>query len=49
MPMAINDETVEVAGQTIDGRTLPSDALELARAAEQSVDDRFVGRGGERT
>jgi hypothetical protein len=40
--MAINDETVEVAGQTADGRT-PRDAVELVRAAEPLVDD------GERT
>jgi hypothetical protein len=38
MPMAINDETVEVAGQSTDGRTSPPDALELVRAAEPLVD-----------
>ena len=39
MPMAINDEPVEVAGQTTDGRTQPPDAVELVRAAEPLVDD----------
>jgi thiazole synthase ThiGH ThiG subunit len=47
--MSINDETVEVAEQTTDERTLLPDAVELVRAAEQLVDDGFVGRWGERT
>ena len=42
MPMSINDETVEVADQTTDKRTLLPDAVELVRAAEQLVDDGFV-------
>jgi thiazole synthase ThiGH ThiG subunit len=40
--MSINDETVEVADQTTDERTLLRDAFELVRAAEQLVDDGFV-------
>jgi plasmid replication initiation protein len=48
--MTINDETVEFAAQTTDGRTPQPDAVELIRAAEQFADDDgFVGRGGERT
>jgi thiazole synthase len=42
MLMSINDETVEVADQTTDERTLLPDAVELVRAAEQLVDDGFV-------
>jgi thiazole synthase ThiGH ThiG subunit len=42
MLMSINDETVEVADQTTDERTLLPDAVELVRAAEQLADDRFV-------
>lgn len=49
MPMTSNDETVEFADQTTDGRTPPPDAIELIRAAEQFADDGFVGCGGERT
>ena len=33
--MTTNGETVEVADQTTDGRTLPSDTVELVWAAEQ--------------
>ena len=40
--MSINDETVEVADQTTDERTLLPDAVELVRAAEQLVDNGFV-------
>jgi len=42
MLVSINDETLEVADQTTDERTLPLDAVELIRAAEQLADDRFV-------
>ena len=42
MLMSINDETVEVADQTTDERTLLPDAVELVRAAEQLVDNGFV-------
>jgi thiazole synthase ThiGH ThiG subunit len=42
MLMSINDETVEVADQTTDERTLLLDAVELNRAAEQLVDDCVV-------
>jgi thiazole synthase ThiGH ThiG subunit len=42
MLMSIHDETVEVADQTTDERTLLPDAVELVRAAEQLVDDGFV-------
>jgi thiazole synthase ThiGH ThiG subunit len=42
MLVSINDETVEVADQTTDERTLLLDAVELVRAAEQLADDRFV-------
>ena len=42
MLVSINDETVEVADQTADERTLLPDAVELIRAAEQLVDDGFV-------
>ena len=49
MPMTINDETVEIVGQTTGGRTPPPDAVELVSAAEQLVDDGFGGRGVERT
>ena len=42
MLVSINDETVEVADQTTDERTLLPDAVELVRAAEQLVDDGFV-------
>jgi thiazole synthase ThiGH ThiG subunit len=40
--MSINDETVEVADQTTDERTLLPDAVELVMAAEQLVDNGFV-------
>jgi thiazole synthase ThiGH ThiG subunit len=40
--VGITDETVEVADQTTDERTLLSDAIELVRAAEQLVDGGFV-------
>jgi thiazole synthase ThiGH ThiG subunit len=49
MPMTSNDETVEFAHQTTDGRTPPPDPIELIRAAEQFANDGFVSRGGERT
>jgi thiazole synthase ThiGH ThiG subunit len=49
MPMTINAETVEFADQTTDGRTPLPDVIELVRAAEQLVDDGFVGHAGERT
>jgi thiazole synthase ThiGH ThiG subunit len=49
MPMTINDVPMEVAGQATDERTLLTDTVELVRAAEQLVDDGFVGHGGERT
>ncbi len=42
MLVSINDETVEVADQTTDERTLLPDAVELVRAAEQLADERFV-------
>ena len=42
MLVSINDETVEVADQTTDERTLQRDVVELVRAAEQLVDDGFV-------
>jgi thiazole synthase ThiGH ThiG subunit len=42
MLVSINDETVEVADQTTDERTLLSGVVELVRAAEQLVDDGFV-------
>jgi len=42
MPMVINDETVEVADQTTDARTLVLDGIELVRAAEQLVADGSV-------
>ena len=42
MLVSINDETVEVADQTADERTLLPDAVELARATERLVDDGFV-------
>jgi thiazole synthase ThiGH ThiG subunit len=47
--MTINDNTVTVAVQTTDKRTLLPDTVELVRAAEQLVDSGFVDRGGERT
>ena len=40
--MSINDETVKVADQTTDERTLLPDAAELVCAAERLVDDGFV-------
>jgi thiazole synthase ThiGH ThiG subunit len=40
--MSINDETVQVADQTTDERTLLPGAIELVRAAEQLVDDGLV-------
>jgi thiazole synthase ThiGH ThiG subunit len=40
--MRINDETVKVADQAADERTLLPDAVELIRAAEQLVDEGFV-------
>jgi thiazole synthase ThiGH ThiG subunit len=49
MPMTIIDNTVTVAVQTTNRRTLLPGTIELARAAEQLVDAGFVGRGGERT
>ena len=42
MLVSVNDETVEVADQTTDERTLQRDVVELVRAAEQLVDDGFV-------
>jgi thiazole synthase ThiGH ThiG subunit len=42
MLVSINDETLEVADQTTDERTLLLDAVELVRAAEQLADNRFV-------
>ena len=42
MLVSINDETVEVADQTTDERTLLPDAVELVWAAERLVDDGFV-------
>ena len=42
MLVSINDETVEVADQTTDERTLQPDAVELVRAAKQLVDDSFA-------
>jgi thiazole synthase ThiGH ThiG subunit len=42
MLVSINDETVEGADQSADERTLQPDAVELVRAAEQLVDDRFI-------
>jgi thiazole synthase ThiGH ThiG subunit len=42
MLMSINDETVEVADQTTDERTLLPDIVELVRAAERLVDNGFV-------
>ena len=42
MLVSINDETVGVAHQTTDERTLQPDVVELIRAAEQLVDDGFV-------
>ena len=42
MLMSINDETVDVADQTTDERTLLPDAVELVWAAEQLVADGFV-------
>jgi thiazole synthase len=42
MSESINDETVEVADQATDERTLPPDAVELFWAAERLVDRRFV-------
>ncbi len=42
MLVSINDETVAVADQSADERTLLPDAVELVRAAERLVDDRFV-------
>jgi hypothetical protein len=42
MLMGINDETVRVAGQTTDERTLLPDAAELACAAERFVGEGFV-------
>ena len=40
--MSLTDETVEVADQTTDERTLLPEAVELVRTAEQLVDDGFV-------
>ena len=42
MLVSINDETVEVADQTTDGRTLLPDAVELFWAAELLADSGFV-------
>jgi thiazole synthase ThiGH ThiG subunit len=42
MLVSINDETVEVADQSADERTLLPDAVELVSAAGRLVDDRFV-------
>ena len=40
--MSINDETVEVADQRTDERTLLPDAVELIWVAEQLAADGFV-------
>jgi thiazole synthase len=45
MPMTINDETVEVADQTIDERPLLPGAVELVRAAEQLPLGALIGTG----
>jgi thiazole synthase ThiGH ThiG subunit len=42
MLVSINDETVAVADQSADERTLLPDAVESVRAAERLVHDRFV-------
>jgi thiazole synthase ThiGH ThiG subunit len=42
MIVTVNDETVAVADQSADERTLLPDAVELVTAAEQLVDDGFV-------
>ncbi len=42
MLVSINDETVEVADQTTDERTLLPDAVELFWAAERLADGRLV-------
>jgi thiazole synthase ThiGH ThiG subunit len=42
MVTSINDETMRVADQTTDQRTLLPDAVESARAAERLVDNGFV-------
>jgi thiazole synthase len=43
--MSINDETVEVADQTSDERTLLAAAVELVRAAEQLPLGALIGTG----
>jgi hypothetical protein len=43
--MTINDETVEVADQTTDARTLLADTVELGRAAEQLPLGALIGSG----
>ena len=42
MLVSINDETVEVADQTTDERTVLPDAVKLFWAAERSVDSGLV-------
>jgi thiazole synthase len=42
MSVSINDETVKVADQATDERTLPPDAVELFWAAERLIDSGFV-------
>jgi thiazole synthase ThiGH ThiG subunit len=42
MLTSINDETVQVADQTTDERTLLPDAVALASPAERFVDEGFV-------
>ena len=43
--MTINDETVKVADQTTDARTLLADTVELGRAAEQLPLGALIGTG----
>jgi hypothetical protein len=51
MPMTVNDETLEVADQTTDERSLLPDAVvvEQANGAGAVQKLRVCGRGGERT